>query len=104
MDPHIVWVDLEQSLTTARLRLAMTADDRRGAVQVEEPHPGWICINEWVVHHREATQRRSIHPSVGACAGEGALSGAVVFLTSLDLVRRRAKESERERKWALGFL
>jgi hypothetical protein len=31
-------------------------------------------------HHREAHQRRCIHPLVGACAGEGARGSAAISL------------------------
>jgi hypothetical protein len=54
---------------------------------------------------------------VGACAGEVARGGAIIFLASLigvgrspadrlaslGLARRRVEESEGERLWALGF-
>jgi hypothetical protein len=56
----------------------------------------WGCA--WVGPRRGAAQRRRVHPSVGACAGEGAHGDTNVLLPSLlcGEARMRREEARKE--------
>jgi hypothetical protein len=77
MDPLAAWVNLEPPLTAAGSgpAIAVRVGPRRGAAR-----------------------RRRVHPSVGACAGEGAHGDTNVLLPSLlcGEARMRREEARKE--------